>query len=68
MCATLRWARSISKTLFPSPYVNAAVIKSEMMKKIRDFGLIDAILVASQKELKCKIITADQHFTGHRRV
>lgn len=43
-------------------WVNAAFIKSEMMKTIRDFGLIDSILVAKQKELKCKIITADKHF------
>ena len=33
-----------------------------MMKTIKDFGLIDAILLAKQKELKCKIIIADQHF------
>ncbi len=45
-------------------WINAALIKSEMMKKIRDFGLIDSILVAKQRELKCKIVTADQHFKG----
>ncbi|MBU4000551.1 PIN domain-containing protein [Patescibacteria group bacterium] len=43
-------------------WIEAAAIKSEMMKKIRDFGLIDAVLLAKQKELGCKIITADRHF------
>lgn len=43
-------------------WINAAVIKREMMKSIKDFGLIDAILVAKQREIKCKIITADPHF------
>ena len=43
-------------------WINAAVIKSQMIMKIREFGLIDSILVSKQKEAKCKIITADQHF------
>ena len=43
-------------------WINAAVIKSKMIMKIKDFGLIDSILLSKQKEAKCKIITADQHF------
>ena len=43
-------------------WIDAAAIKSQMSRKIRDFGLIDSILVSKQKEAKCKIITADQHF------
>jgi len=43
-------------------WINAASIKSEMMKKIQDFGLIDAILLANQKILNCKILTGDKHF------
>jgi len=48
----------VSKTI----WINAAEIKSEMMKTRKDFGLIDALLLAKQKELKCRIITADKHF------
>ena len=40
----------------------AADIKSEMRKKFKDFGLIDSILIAMQKELNCKIISGEKHF------
>ena len=42
--------------------MEAIAIKSQMTKKIRDFGLIDSILVSKQKEAKCKIIIVDEHF------
>ena len=43
-------------------WIYAAEIKSEMRKKFRDFGLIDSILIAKQKELNCKIISGEKHF------
>lgn len=49
-------------------WITAAEIKSEMKKKIRDFGLIDAILLAKQKELNCKIVTADKHFKNLKHI
>lgn len=43
-------------------WIDAASVKSTMRKTLNDFGLIDAILLAKQKYLKCKIVTADKHF------
>lgn len=49
-------------------WLNAAEIKSQYRKKKKHFGLIDAILVAKQKELKCKLISGDPHFKGLKNV
>lgn len=43
-------------------WVSAAKIRHELRKDIHDFGLVDSILVAKQKELNCKIISGDPHF------
>jgi predicted nucleic acid-binding protein len=43
-------------------WLAAAEMKSDMRKKFKDFGLIDALLMAKQKELSCHIITGDKHF------
>lgn len=43
-------------------WVSAAEIKFELRKSIQHFGLIDAILVAKQKELKCRVVSGDPHF------
>ena len=43
-------------------------IKHELRKKIKNFGLIDSILVAKQQELNCKIITGDSHFKNLKNV
>jgi len=47
-------------------WIDGAEIKSHMMKRIRDFGLIDALLIAKQKELKARLVTADLHFRNLR--
>lgn len=47
-------------------WIDAAVIKSEMLKNVKDFGLIDAILIAKQRRLNSRIVTADLHFKGLR--
>ena len=43
-------------------WLDAAEIKSKMRKKFKDFGLIDSILIAKQRELSCKIISGENHF------
>ena len=63
----------VSKNSFIFPvlldlWVSAAEIKSEMRKKIKDFGIIDAVLLAKQKELDSVIITGDKHFKGLKNV
>lgn len=40
----------------------AAKIRELLRKTMPDFGLMDALIVAKQKELNCKVITGDSHF------
>ena len=49
-------------------WIHAAAIKSEIAKGVRDFGLVDALLIAKQNNLKCRIITADKHFTNLKNI
>jgi len=43
-------------------WIEAAEERFEKRKKIKDFGLIDALLLAKQKKFDCKILTGDKHF------
>ena len=43
-------------------WIEAAKIKYELRENIKHFGLIDAILVSKQKEIKAKIVSGDSHF------
>ncbi len=43
---------------------DAGILHAEMRKKIGDFGLADAYVLASAKKLKSKILTGDPHFSG----
>jgi predicted nucleic acid-binding protein len=45
-------------------WITATDIKIEQRKRMKDFGLIDALLLAKQRNLKCKIVTGDLHFQG----
>ena len=49
-------------------WLKAAETKYEIRKKIKDFGLIDAILVAKQNELDCMLISGDEHFKNMKKV
>ena len=49
-------------------WLEAAEIRHEMRKKAKDFGLIDAILVAKQNEMKYHIVSGDPHFKGLKNV
>ena len=49
-------------------WIKAAKIRFEMRRKVKDFGLIDAILVAKQNELKCAIVSGDPHFKSLKNV
>ena len=49
-------------------WLQAAEIRHEMKKKIKDFGLIDAILIAKQRDLNCSIVSGDPHFKGMKNV
>ena len=49
-------------------WLTAIEIKLEQTKSIADFGLMDALLVAKQKEIKAIIITGDKHFKHMKKV
>ncbi len=40
----------------------AGLLHAEMRKKVKDFGLADAYVLATAKKLKSKVITGDLHF------
>ena len=44
----------------------AGLLHAEIKKKIKDFGLMDSIILASARELGAKIITGDTHFKGFK--
>lgn len=55
--------------LFEDDWLNAAEIKHEMRKTAKDFGLIDALLLAYQKKFSnVVIVTGDQHFKGLKNI
>lgn len=49
-------------------WIKAAFIKAEIRKKIKDFGLMDSILLAKQLRYRCKIISGDPHFKGMKNI
>lgn len=63
MCSIIK-KNSIILPVLQSHWLEAAEIKHEIRKKVKDFGLIDSILVAKQNELKCHIVSGDGHFKG----
>ena len=43
-------------------WLSAAEVKFQMRKTRKGFGLIDALLLVRQKELKCHVVSGDPHF------
>ena len=48
-------------------WLNAAEIKFEQRKKISDFGLVDAAMIAKQEEKGMVILTGDKHFKENKK-
>ena len=44
--------------------LSAGAINFENKKKIKDWGMADAIILASAKKLNAKVVTGDKHFQG----
>jgi len=55
-----------SKVIPISPEIakQTGVFHAEIRKKIKDFGLVDSLILQMAKKLKAKIVTGDQHFRG----
>jgi len=45
---------------------NAGFLHAEIRKTIKDFGLVDAFILAISKELKAKILTGNKHFKSFK--
>ncbi len=45
-------------------WLEAATIRSELRKKHKDFGMIDALIIAQRKRMGCKVVSGDPHFKG----
>lgn len=43
-------------------WLEAAEIRSEVRKTKKGFGMIDALILAQQKRLGCKVVSGDLHF------
>ena len=48
--------------LTTSDWLNAASIRNEMRQTMKDFGMIDALIVAQQERFGCKVVSGDPHF------
>src|SRR3989344_5921800 len=53
-----------SKVLNLTPRIakNAGLLHAEMKKKIKDFGLADALILATARVMNMKVLTEDKHF------
>ena len=49
-------------------WIEAANIRHEKRKQMKDFGLMDALILAKQDEIKGKIVTGDKHFKNMKNV
>ena len=59
---------SIILPVLTNNWLEAAEVRHEIRKKIKDFGLIDSILVAKQNELKCWVVSGDTHFENLKNI
>jgi len=48
--------------------IQAGLLHSEMRKKIKDFGLVDAFILLAARDLNAKILTGDPHFKNMKEV
>ena len=44
----------------------AGILHAETRKKVKDFGMADAIILVSARELSAKLLTRDSHFKGFK--
>ncbi len=49
-------------------WLDAAGIRSDMRKNMKDFGMMDALIVAQQRRIGCMVVSGDPHFKGRRDV
>ncbi len=59
---------NLSKIHFLSPEFakEAGILHAETRKKVKDFGMADAIILLTARKLNAKILTGDPHFKGFK--
>ncbi len=59
---------SISKIVEITPELTkkAGIFHAEIREKIKDFGLVDCLILILARELNTKILTGDEHFRGFK--
>lgn len=62
----LSGVKSLSEIIDPSHEILevAGILKFKKRETINDFGLIDAIILATAKQYEMQIVTKDRHFVG----
>jgi len=44
----------------------AGILHAELKEKMKNFGLVDALILTFAKELNAKVVTGDEHFKGFK--
>ena len=55
-------SNSVIVELTPEIAKEAGLLHADVKKKIRNFGLADAIILTIARKLKVKVVTGDKHF------
>lgn len=59
---------SVILPILTETWISAAKIRHVVRKTRPQFGLLDALLLAKQKELNCSLISSDSHFKALKNV
>ena len=54
--------------VFAEDWIQAGRERHEQRKRMKDFGLIDSVILTKQKQIGCKLITGDKHFNGLKNI
>lgn len=52
------------RCILTQDWLDAATIRSELRRTRKGFGMMDALIIAQQKRLDCKVVSGDTHFEG----
>ena len=59
--AVVRRISSI-QCILTQDWLEAALIRNEMRKTKKGFGMMDSLIIAQQKRMVCKVVSGDPHF------
>ncbi len=50
------------RCILTKDWLDAATIRSELRRTKKGFGMMDALIIAQQKRMSCKVVSGDLHF------